>query len=294
MEFELEFPTNFSDCEGIDDIQEGVELSFRSMIIEGSPGEWIPLAFFTKQSDISLQPSIDLLSGLYTHTSSFILRGYRIPSVLQSQPKSWYNMSICGDGLLENPLQLRWLQTSYQEEESNTRTSSDVVILDNVTVRVRKGMDYALLLQDTFTNQEFIRYMSIQSDLVINSKSSYHSSSRWDLNSTYNVNLLNRNNHGGGCKSSDGGALLFNFQPPMSPLCFHDSVNYTISSRQLVSTSIDPSNITWSSLELITTLTSYTTLPDQEGAMNQMSLLESTILRIIKSEEYDQILNMVL
>lgn len=157
MNFELEFPINSPDCEGIDDIQEGVELSLRS-IVEGSPREWIPLAFYTKQSDITLQPFIELLPELlYTHTSSFILRGYRIMYILESQPKSWYSVSICGDGILEYPLQLRWLQTSYKEEEFNTSTPSDVVILDNVTVSVRNGMYYALLLQDTFSNQSFMR-----------------------------------------------------------------------------------------------------------------------------------------
>ena len=157
MEFELEFPINSPDCEGIHDIQEGVELSFRN-IVEGNPREWIPLAFFTKQSNNTLQPFIELLSELlYTDTNSFILRGYRITYVLVSQPKSWYSVSICGDGILEYPLQLRWLQTSYQEEEFNTSTPTDVVILDNVTVGVRNGTDYALLLQDTFSNQSFMR-----------------------------------------------------------------------------------------------------------------------------------------
>ena len=160
VDFELVFPTNSPDCEGIDDIQEGVELSFRS-IVEGSAGEWIPLAFFTKQSDnITLPPFIELLSELlYTPASSFILRGYRIMYILESQLKSWYTVSICGDGILESPLQLRWLQTSYnyQGEDFNTGTPSDVVILDNVTVSVRNGTDYALLFQDTFSNQSFMR-----------------------------------------------------------------------------------------------------------------------------------------
>ena len=157
VNFELEFPINSSDCKGIDNIQEGVELSFKS-IVEGSPGEWIPLAFFTKQSDITLQPSIELLSELlHSTTSSFILRGYRITYILASNPKNWYSVSICGDGILEYPLQLRWLQTSYQEEEFNTSPPSDVIILDNVLVSVRNGTDYAILLQETFSNQSFLR-----------------------------------------------------------------------------------------------------------------------------------------
>lgn len=56
---------------------------------------------------------------------------------------------------------------------------------------------------------------------------------------------------------------------------------------------LDPTNITWSSLEPSTIVSNTTTLPDQE-TMNQMSLLENaTAARIIESEEYDQILNMV-
>ena len=134
----------------------------------------------------------------------------------------------------------------------------------------------------------------IQSDLVINFKSSRHSSSQWDLSSTYNVNLLNTYDRNGsrGCKSSNGGALLFNFHQPMSPSCLYNSVNYTINSRQLVSTVLDSSNITLSSLEP-GAVVSHTTLPDQE-TINQMSSLENAITaRIIANEEYDQILNMV-
>ena len=59
-----------------------------------------------------------------------------------------------------------------------------------------------------------------------------------------------------------------------------------------MSTFLDPSNITWSSLEPDAIIL-HTTLPDRP-AMNQMSLLENTIsARIIESEEYDQILDMV-
>ena len=154
--FDIQFSFNSLNYKGIDTIQEGMELSFRTTI-EGGPTEWIPLLFITKTSDTTQPPLIELLPSLYnTSTSSFTLRGYRIPYVLESETENYYNVSICGDGILEYPLQLRWLQTSYQDLDSDV-IMSDVIILDNVTVSLRNGTHYATLLQDCFDDQTFIR-----------------------------------------------------------------------------------------------------------------------------------------
>lgn len=151
MIFDVEFLFHSPNCKGIDNVQEGIELSLRSMMEDG-PGEWIPLLYFTRPSNTTLPSSIELLPGDFETSStggSFTLRGYRVPYV---QTKSYYNVSICGEGILHNPFQLRWLQTTYQEGHYK----SDVVTLDNVTVSVRNGTHYATLLEDCFDNQASI------------------------------------------------------------------------------------------------------------------------------------------
>lgn len=87
-------------------------------------------------------------------TGNFTLRGYNVPYVIETEAKSYYmyNVSICREGILQYPFQLRWLQTSYQEGDG----MSDVVMLDNVAVSVRNGTDYAPLLEDCFDNQTSI------------------------------------------------------------------------------------------------------------------------------------------
>ena len=152
--FDAEFLFHSPDCKGIDSVQEGIELSLRSMTEDG-PGEWIPLLYFTRQSNTTPPSSIELLPGQLETSSvdgNFTLRGYRVPYMIETQTKSYYNVSICGEGILENPFQFRWLQTSYQEGEN----MSDVVMLDNVTVSVTNGTYYTILLEDCFDNQTSI------------------------------------------------------------------------------------------------------------------------------------------
>lgn len=150
--FDAELFFHSPDCKGIDNVQEGIELSFRSMMEDG-PGEWIPLLYFTRPSNTTLLSSIELLPGhLEKMDGNFILRGYRVPYMIETQTKSYYNVSICGEEILPNPFQLRWLQTSYQEGEN----MSDVVMFDNVTVSVTNGTYYTILLEDCFDNQTSI------------------------------------------------------------------------------------------------------------------------------------------
>lgn len=144
--FDLKVRFEPDGCEEIDDFREGVELSFRSVTEEGAD-EWIPLKFIANltaktQPLIKLPSETDIASG--STKGTFTLRGYNVTYVIENQ--THYNMSVCGERLLQHPLQLRWLHSSYQVGNK----IRDVVILDNVTVSLRNSTHHAQLLQDCF------------------------------------------------------------------------------------------------------------------------------------------------
>ena len=152
MNFDLKLRFNSSGCDEIDDFNEGVELSFRKLM-EGGPGEWIPLMFFANLST-NTQPYIKLPSiGKINNTSTngtFILRRYNLTYVIENE-NHHYNISVCGESVLQYPLQFRWLQSSYQVNA----TKKDIVMLDNVTVSVRNSTHTAQLLKDCFDGPDF-------------------------------------------------------------------------------------------------------------------------------------------
>ena len=83
-------------------------------------------------------------------SGSFTLRGYNVTYTIQSQNISYnYNISMCGGDILQHPLQFRWLQNAYQVHP----IVRDVVLMDNVTVRVKNSTHYAMLLEDCFDYQ---------------------------------------------------------------------------------------------------------------------------------------------
>ena len=146
MTFDLKIIS--SQCDKIDDFREGMELSFRSMTREG-PGEWIPLMYFansanTKELYVDLPPNSEMsIDG----SSTFILRGYNITYVIDDENS--YNVWVCGENVIHHPLQFRWRHNSYQ-----LIGIKDVIVIDNVTVRVRNSTHEAQLLQDCFDGQE--------------------------------------------------------------------------------------------------------------------------------------------
>ena len=148
MKFDLEFQSNSPDCQGKDNILEGLELSFRRSM-EGSPGEWIPLMYFTKLSNAT--QSFETLMN--ASDGNFILRGYKVPYFIENESKSFYNVSICGDEFLQYPLQFRWLRTSYQEGDDSM---CDGVMLDNVVVSVSNDTHSAVLFEDCFDDENSI------------------------------------------------------------------------------------------------------------------------------------------
>ena len=130
----------------------------------------------------------------------------------------------------------------------------------------------------------------------------FHSFTKWDSESTYNVYLLNSS-------SNDrrtpfyGGILFFYLQRPITFISQEDGVNYTIGSQKLVTNFLHPSNVTSSSSEVLsscrrrsdTTVEKDTTESSRvEGISNLKSLQESTTFaRIMAHDEYNHVLDLV-
>lgn len=152
VSFDYEFRCKFSECKGI---QTEFELSFRNLMEEG-PEEWVPLMYLTKLTNTSLPPFVKFPSSNFDDREAnrnIILRGYRVPYVIESRSKKYVNVSICGDTIFQYPLQFRWLQTSYIENDSIL----DSTIIDNVVVRAWNDTHAGILFEDCFDNQTSIK-----------------------------------------------------------------------------------------------------------------------------------------
>ena len=148
VSFDLKIQFMITKCDGIDDFSEGAELSFRSVLEDGATTDWIPLMFFAPTLEIT-QPYVRLIpTKLCGNNGNFTLRGYNVAYTIQKDTTSSYNYSIsmCGGDILRRTLQFRWLHNSYQVHPA----IRDVVLLDNVTVRLKNSTHYAVLLEDCF------------------------------------------------------------------------------------------------------------------------------------------------
>ena len=132
---------------GLEKLDEGVEFAYR---IEGSDSEWIPLAFYSSQTDrddeIRVGPG-ELIGNNLT------IRGYSVP--FHHVNTSNVTLKLCGSDIMQDnaSLSFRWLQTI----PSGTQGSVDEVSIDNVQIDVHTStLQYALLV-DNFDNQMSIK-----------------------------------------------------------------------------------------------------------------------------------------
>ena len=141
MAFDLTFHFESPNCDEIDSFSEGMEFS-----VKRNGGDWIPLMFIAPRVN-ETQPYITLSKSTKNGNGSFVLRGYTIPYVIQSENAKNYSISLCRDQnqIFTDKLQFRWLQTSYQRSQS----VRDVVMLENITMRARKCLNSVTLLQSS-------------------------------------------------------------------------------------------------------------------------------------------------
>lgn len=123
MAFDLTFRFESSSlCDEMEDFSEGVELS-----VKRNDGDWIPLTFFASYSKREV-PFIEL-----SPFNDFTLRGYRVPYIIQNETITNYSIHICrnnNNNIFNDKLEFRWLQTSYQTDNS----IQDIIILENIVV----------------------------------------------------------------------------------------------------------------------------------------------------------------
>ena len=127
----------------LETLDEGVEFAYR---IEDSDSEWIPLAFYSSQTDrddlIRVGPG-ELIG------SNLTIRGYSVP--FHHGDTHNVTLKLCGSDIMQDnaSLSFRWLQTI----PSRTQDSADEVAIDNVQIDVHTStLQYALLV-DNFDNQ---------------------------------------------------------------------------------------------------------------------------------------------
>ena len=123
-------------CDGIEESREGIEFSIRSKL-NTTESHWIPLklSYFRHSS-----PST---------SSTTVVRGYEIPVQFGRDSSPTNYVRICGDVLLTNEVQFRWMGTADLENGDNFR--SDVWALANVNaVFITPENERVTLIHDTF------------------------------------------------------------------------------------------------------------------------------------------------
>ena len=156
--FDLDFLIRSRDYDSIDSFHEGVELSFRSLVEDGedttqSDSDWVPLVYFASNLNLDTDDTISLVEKntlLENETQgNFMLRGYSVPYVIASRGQR--HVTLCsGADLLDHPVELRWLQTSSL---INRNITEDVIMLDNIGIRLQNSSHYASLFDENFDNQ---------------------------------------------------------------------------------------------------------------------------------------------
>ena len=131
----------------LETLDEGVEFAYR---IEDSDSEWIPLAFYSSQTDrddpIRIGPG-ELIG------SNLTIRGYSVPFHHGDTHNA--TLKLCGSDIMRDnaSLSFRWLQTI----PSPLNRSVDEVSIDNVQIDVHTSTLQHVLLVDNFDNQTSIK-----------------------------------------------------------------------------------------------------------------------------------------
>ena len=128
MSFKLDL--RIQGCNRLDTFSEGVELSVGIQ----NCSTWIPLHYFAN----NLQTSTDINIGLLnTDTRTVQIRGYSVPYSIQGGNDELLsvNLSVCGERVLQDGLQFRWLQTAQiMTTSSNNHHKDNIVTLDDVLI----------------------------------------------------------------------------------------------------------------------------------------------------------------
>ena len=144
--FSLDLSAGSGNLETLD---EGVEFAYR---IEDSDSEWIPLAFYSSQTDrddlIRVGPG-ELIG------SNLTIRGYSVPFYFGDTHN--VRLKLCGSNIIQDnaSLSFRWLQTI----PAAIQISNDEVAIDDVQISINSStlQHDIVLLMDNFNNQTSIK-----------------------------------------------------------------------------------------------------------------------------------------
>ena len=104
---------------------------------------WIPLHYFANNEVTELTGTINF--GPINSTENTVnIRGYTVPYILQNINESLQvNLRVCGESLLRDGLQIRWLQTI--NTISTRATLGDVLTLKNVEITHKMGGNHSCI-----------------------------------------------------------------------------------------------------------------------------------------------------
>ena len=124
-----------SPCDPIDSFQEGAEFSIR---FDTGP-RWLPIVFLVNKLKRSFYPSSHIFIG---DPDNLVIRGYTVN--VEDISLTPYSVQICDFDEQITSIQLRWLQTSNFDGESN-----DFWVIDDVNVSYESNYRIELL-RDSF------------------------------------------------------------------------------------------------------------------------------------------------
>ena len=136
ISFELDLENHGEDLP--DNFYEGVEVSVGNW---NNNSHWIPLRYFAKRESIHSSENINF--GLLNSTENTVnIRGYTVPYRFQNfgDESLSVNLSVCGESLLRDDLQIRWLQTvKILPTKATLLGNLDVLTLKNVVIAHKMG-----------------------------------------------------------------------------------------------------------------------------------------------------------
>ena len=130
-EIAFDLDLDIHSCNAPDKFQEGVEVSVGNW--DGN-GDWIPLHYYT----INNEDSDSIHFGELNFTSKTVkIRGYTVPYSIQydDMPLS-ATLTVCGEKMLRDGVQIRWLQTTRIFDIAPYNAPVDSLALDNISISV--------------------------------------------------------------------------------------------------------------------------------------------------------------
>ena len=121
-------------CDGIEESREAIEFSIRGD--DSRDGRWIPLMLSYYDASVA------------STNSTTVVRGYKILVQFGQDASTTVNIVVCGDVLLTNEVQFRWMGTANLNQFNLFR--SDMWALASVNAVLITQDERITLLQDNF------------------------------------------------------------------------------------------------------------------------------------------------